>query len=246
MLKDKLGIVQNFILTDDLKLKHLNSDLGLKSTAKILGDCNWQVNYKTDLYLDEIHTLYNKHLSNCTIYNNIQDDEFRWAETTLALVMELKTPYVFYLTEDRMFHRTNKEEFSEIINDMMESNISWMSISKMWKYGASIHPPISKQQNLPPYMDNHKHFYTYLSKNSPYYVLSVDSIWERNILIDSLGRLCGKEHPQFQKPHMMEHYTNNWLPNVWPDLLCAVPKKQIIVSDDDPQMEKIGESGQFK
>ena len=45
---------------------------------------------------------------------------------------------------------------------------------------------------------------------------------------------------------MMEHYTNNWLPNVWPDLLCAVPKKQIIVSDDDPQMEKIGESGQFK
>ena len=245
-MKKHIGIVQNFILTDDIKLNHMKSDLGLKSTSKILGDCEWHVNYKTDLYLNDIQSLYKKYLKNYTIYNNIQDENFRWAETTLALVNEIEAPYVFYLTEDRMFHNTTKEEFSEIIDELVKNDIGWMCISKMWKYSKTIHPDVSKEQNLPPYMDNDKHIYTYLSKHSPYYVESLDSIWRKDVLVDSLTDLLGKNHPQYQKPHMLEHYHPNWLPKRYPDMLCAVPKREIIVSDDDPGYDKIGESQQFK
>ena len=36
------------------------------------------------------------------------DKNFLWANVTLELLKEVKTPYVFYLTEDRMFHNTTK------------------------------------------------------------------------------------------------------------------------------------------
>ena len=245
-MERQLGIVQNFILTDDKKLTHMKSDLGLKCTAEVLQDCEWHVNYKTDLYLDDIKALYKKHVNNYTLYNNVQDDDFRWAETTLALVLKLNTPYVFYLTEDRMFHNTTRKEFSEMINELVKNDIGWMCISKMWKYSGNTHPDISKRVGVPPYMDNDEHIYTFLSKDSPYYVESVDSIWRRDVLIDSLQDLIDKNHPQYQKPHMLEHYRPNSLPARYPNMLCAVPKKEIIVSDDDPGYSKIGESAQFK
>jgi len=120
-MKEHLGIVQTFILTDDKKLNHMKSDLGLKCTTEVLGDCEWHVNYKTDLYLDDIKALYQKHLKNYALYNNVQDKNFRWAETTLSLVNKLNTPYILYLTEDRMFHNTTREEFSEVMEELVKN-----------------------------------------------------------------------------------------------------------------------------
>ena len=60
-MKDHLTILQNFIITNESILNHLKSDVGLKATSNVLGECKWVVNYKTSLYLDEIKTLYNKY-----------------------------------------------------------------------------------------------------------------------------------------------------------------------------------------
>ena len=120
-MKDNLTILQNFIITNESVLNHLKSDIGIKTTASVLGECEWIINYKTELYLEEIKTLYNKYLNNYTLYNNLENENFKWATTTLAMLKEVKTPYIFYLTDDRMIHKTTKKNL----------RLLWMKLLKM-------------------------------------------------------------------------------------------------------------------
>ena len=234
-MKDKLTIIQNFIITKENILNHLKSDVGMKSTAAVFGECKWIVNYKTKLYFEEIKTLYDKYLDNYELHNNLQDKTFTWAISTLSLLEKVKTPYVFYLTEDRMFHKTTKKEFTEIMDEVWMNNIGFMCVGKLHKYSLGQHPPRVQKMNPPaiPYMDNDKHIYTYLSKNSPYGCLSIDSIFRKDILEESLVRIINSVN---QTPHVLE-YGSNWLTHGKPDMLCAVPKNEVVVSDDDPGYE---------
>ena len=43
-------------------------------------------------------------------------------------------------------------------------------------------------------------------------------------------------HSKDKRPHVLER-GGNWLPSGMPEMLCAVPKNEIIVSDDDPGYE---------
>ena len=115
-MKKQLTILQNFIITDDVKLNHLSSNVGIKKTAEVFGDCKTIVNYKTKLYLNEIETLYKNNFNDLSFHNWLDSETFDWAKTTLKLLQEVETPYVFYLTEDRMFCNTSYEEFSSIIH----------------------------------------------------------------------------------------------------------------------------------
>ncbi len=238
-MKHTLTVLQNFIITKERILNHLKSDLGLKCTASVLGECKWIVNYKTDLYLDEVKNLYDRYLDDCEFHNMVQDVNYTWATSTMSLLEKVDTPYVFYLTEDRMFHKTNKLEFREVMNEIVENEIGFMCIGKLWKYGLEKYPAAVKRMNITniPYMDNHKHIYTYLSKNSPYGCLSIDSIFSKEVLKKSLLRIINRKD---QVPHVLE-YGNNWLPTGMPEMLCAVPKNEIIVSDDDPGYKLGGE-----
>ena len=255
-MKDKLTILQNFIIFDEDKLDHLKSDVGMKASAKVLGTCEWIINYKTELYLEEVKALYRKYLSKYTLYNNLENESFKWATTTLAMLREVKTPYVFYLTEDRMFHKTTQEEFSNIMHEVVKNDIGWMMIGKLHKYSLSKHPPRIQEYNannhypwgpIPPYMDNNKHIYTFLAKNMPIGVLSIDSIFRKDILEKSLERVINtwnvKEENKAQileygRDRTGSNYEWNWLVEGMPNLLCAIPKKEVIVSDDDPGYSK--------
>ena len=61
-LKNQLSIIQNFILfpNNEEKLKLLQSEIGIKATSKVLKDCNFYVNYKTTLFIEEIKQIYKK------------------------------------------------------------------------------------------------------------------------------------------------------------------------------------------
>jgi hypothetical protein len=232
-MKDNLTILQNFIITNKNILNHLKSDIGMKSTAAVLGECEWIVNYKTTLYLEEIENLYEKYLDKYTLYNNLQDETFTWAKSTLTLVQKVKTPYIFYLTEDRMFHKTTKKEFTEIMDEVVKNDIGFMCIGKLQKYSLRIDKAQGMGITNVPYMDNDEHIYTYLSKNSPYGCLSIDSIFRKDVLEKSLVRIINAVN---QTPHVLE-YGKNWLTHGMPDILCAVPKNEVVVSDDDPGYE---------
>lgn len=53
-MKDKLTLLQNFILFDEARFNHLDSNVGVRKTAEVFKDCKVVVNYKTKLYLKEI------------------------------------------------------------------------------------------------------------------------------------------------------------------------------------------------
>ena len=224
-MKDHLTILQNFIITNESILNHLKSDVGLKATSNVLGECKWVVNYKTSLYLDEIKTLYNNYLTDYDLYNNIEDNTFTWATSTLALLKTIKTPYVFYLTEDRMFHKTTQSEFFEVMEEVVKNNLGLFHIGKIQKY---IRP---QYVNNVPYNSDNKHIYTFLCKNAPGNCLSIDTIFRKDILEKSLERLL---HTKDKIPHVLEYERGIWLSKIMPDMLCGLPKNEIIVSDDDP------------
>tara|TARA_Y100000004_G_scaffold188920_1_gene243795 strand:- start:862 stop:2862 length:2001 start_codon:yes stop_codon:yes gene_type:complete len=250
-MKDKLTLLQNFIITDDVKLNHLSSNVGIKKTAEVFGDCKTIVNYKTKLYLNEIETLYKNNFNDLSFHNWLDSETFDWAKTTLKLLQEVETPYVFYLTEDRMFCNTSYEEFSNIMNEVVENNVGAMYIGKIPKYSLTKHPKMSITQNLPAYEDVNNHIYTFESKNSPWGCISIDTIFRKDIfelclkrIIDSnnyLDILDTDKHgvwpyEQFAKyigrPHILE-LGKNWLTTEMPNIKLAVPKKLVVVSDDD-------------
>ena len=255
-MKNQLTILQNFIITNEDVLNHLKSDMGLKATSSVLGECEWIVNYKTELYLEEIKILYGKYLNNCTLYNNLEDRNFKWATSTLTMLKEVKTPYIFYLTEDRMFHKTTLNEFSNMMDEVVENNIGFVQIGKLHKYSLSQHPPRVQEYNknnhhpwgpIPPYMDNDKHIYTFLAKHSPIGVLSIDAIFRKDVFEKSVERVIHTwNKAEENKAQILEYgkyRTNqgcewNWLVEGMPEMLCAIPKKEIVVSDDDPGYSK--------
>lgn len=232
-MNKNLTIIQNFILNNKKK-EHLYSDLGLKLTANVLGECNFIVNYKGEDF-EEIKTLYEQYIPKLTIFNWKEDENFTWVKSTYKLLNLANTQYIFYLTEDRIFNKINRDEFNEIIIEVVKNNIGWMCIGKLPKYSNTIHPQISKVKNKPPYLNNDNHIYTYLSKNSPYGVLSIDSIFRKDVLQQSLDRIINNKS---KTPHVLEQEPN-WLTNGMPNLLCAVPKKTVITSDDDPEYKKL-------
>ena len=256
-MKNQLTILQNFIITNEKVLNHLKSDIGLKTTADVLGECEWIINYKTELYLEEINALYGKYLSNYTLYNNLEDENFKWATSTLSLLKEVKTPYVFYVTEDRMFHNTTRKEFSDMMNEVVKNDIGFVQIGKLHKYSLSQYPDRVQDYNqhnhhpwgpIPPYMDNDEHIYTFFAKNHPVGVLSNDAIYRKDVLETVVGRVVdtwnkAEEH----KPQILEYGKHrsslgrewNWLVTGMPDMLCAIPKREIVLSDDDPGHPKL-------
>ena len=82
-----------------------------------------------------------------------------------------------------MFHKTTREEFNEVMNEVIDNDIGFMCIGKLWRYGLKKFPTAVQEMGITdvPYMDNDKHIYTYLSKNSPYGCLSIDSIFSKII-----------------------------------------------------------------
>jgi hypothetical protein len=241
-MENQLTIIQNFILNDQ-RYNHLKSDLGLEATAEVLGDCKFVVNYKSEKYVNEVKSLYKKYFKNLLFYNNIEDEKFTWASSTKNLMGDVNTPYIFYLTEDRMFHNTTKKEFTSIMDEVVKNDIWWMSIGKLWKYSLTTDPLECQNKRFkfrwdcPPYMDNDKHIYTFYSKQDPHNVVSIDSIFNTELFHICLDRL--KNNPS-KRPHVLEEgyispdIAHNWIKRDFPDKLCAVPKKPVVVSDDDP------------
>ena len=168
------------------------------------------------------------------------------------------TPYVFYLTEDRMFHKTTRKEFSAIMNEVVKNDIGVLQLGKLHKYSLSQFPMRVQEYNrlnhypwgpVPPYMDNDEHIYTFKSKHTPLALLSVDAIFRKDVFKTVVERVIDTWSPANEnKPVILElgkhvapgkGHEWNWLATGMPDLLCAIPKKEVIVSDDDPGYSKL-------
>ncbi|MAG27122.1 hypothetical protein CMI47_16420 [Candidatus Pacearchaeota archaeon] len=234
-MKEILTVLQNFILADDVRVKHFLSDKGISCTAKVLGNIEWVVNYKRndDNYLiakekyDELLPYWREH-------RIIEDDNFTWAKSTLELLEQVKTPYVFYLIEDRMFYQTTEEEFTKVMQDVHDNDIGFFLIGKIPKYGLVKHPLACQDVGVPPYEYETDNIYFYEGKNAPPYPISNDAIYRVDVLKKSLERIINTHE---KIPRVLEYGGPNWYRRDWPEMKHAVPKNHIITSDDDSDHE---------
>ena len=151
-MKDNLTVLQNFILGDETRLRHFLSDKGISCTAKVLDGVEWVVNYKwDDEYYPIVKQKYNEFLPNWKEVRILDDDDFTWAKSTLSLLEHVKTPYVFYLIEDRMFYQTTKSEMEIVVQELVDNDVGFLLIGKISKYGLMRHPLRNKVHNIPPY-----------------------------------------------------------------------------------------------
>jgi len=265
MLDKNLSIIQCHILFDDergkKRLEHQKSYKGIPSFGKVFEDCHFYVNYKTETFLDEIKETYEKYIKNIHLYNNLEGPDFNWTAIKLLLVRESKTPYVMFSTEDRMFHKTSKEEFERLMQDIIDNDVYYMPIGKLdhltvgsrYKTTKELMSPtqVHGQTCVKKYKDSGKELFLFKAKDAPVKMtsFSADAIYKREFIIDLLEEMVDIYGLKPTSPnaglgqntskYFEDYYTDKYGKGIRQqnDMMCAVPKKEIVVSDETPGEE---------
>mgnify|MGYP003113635029 FL=1 len=262
MLDKNLSIIQCHILFDDergkRRLEHQKSFKGIPSFAKVFENCHFYVNYKTETFLDEIKETYEKYVKNMNLYNNLEGPDFNWVAVKLALVKESTTPYVMFSTEDRMFHRTSKEEFERVMQDIIDNDVHYMPIGKLdhltvgsrYKTIEELMSPMKVHGEVceKKYVDSGKELFLFKAKDAPVKMtsFSADAIYKREFIIKKLEEMVNvyglkpyspnSNLSQNTSKYFEDYYTDRYGNGIRQcgDMMCAVPKKEIVVSDETP------------
>ena len=249
IIKNNLTILQCFYLTDNMgvegsKIHHLLSEEGVKKTAKIIGDCKWIVNYKCSHNLEKIKKCYSDNIKNLSFHNILESKDFHWAKTCLKLLEEVETEYVFYLTEDRLFKNTKKEDFSMTFKEIFENNVSYCSLGKLDKYIPKAKKKIGSVVREKDYIMMYDAKDEFLVRGKC--CISIDSIFKTETLKECLLYVINEKslHSGYSwnLPHTLEMDSpndasaqyGNWFGVRKPEMIHAIPKIRLIQSDTDP------------
>ena len=260
-LENNLSVIQCHILFDDdrgkQRLEHQKSIKGIPSFAKVFNDCNFYVNYKTKTFLTEIKETYDKYIKNISLYNNLDGDDFDWIGIILSLINQSTTPYILIATEDRMFHKTNKEEFTRVMKDVIDNKVQYMPIGKLDHLTVGSRYPTVDELLKPTqvhfktcikkYRDSGKELFLFKAQDAPIKItsFSADALYRREFLISLLENVITKYGRNSKSPRGFGKNTskyfedccsddNNGGVRTYGEMLCAVPKKEIVVSDETP------------
>ena len=253
-LKDNLTVIQCFYLNNNLeiegsKINHMLSELGVKKTAEILGECKWIVNYKCSHNLELIKNCYENNVKNLSFHNILESDSFHWAKVCLELLKEVKTEYVFYLTEDRFFKNTKKEEFHATFNEIFKNNVSYCCMGKHHKYFPRAKDKIGKKVKEKDFIMTYKAKDEFNIFNQR--CISIDSIFKTETLKECLEYVINEKtlHSGYtwNLPHTLEMDSpknsgipqGNWFGIKKPDMIHAITKINLIQSDTDPGSRRL-------
>ena len=262
ILEKNLSVIQCHILFDDERgrdrLEHQKSFKGIPSFGSVFNDCHFYVNYKTLTFLDDIKETYEKYIKNINLYNNLDGKDFNWVAVILSLVNESNTPYLMLSTEDRMFHKTNKEEFGRVMQDIIDNDVQYMPIGKLdhltigsrYKTFDELMSPVPVHGKIcrKKYRDSGKELFIFNAKDAPVKItsFSADAVYKREFLISLLEDMIFnyglKEYSpnahfeQNTSKYFEDYFSDNGSNGVraYGELICAVPKKEIVVSDETP------------
>jgi len=265
MLDKNLSIIQCHILFDDergkKRLEHQKSYKGIPSFGSIFEDCDFYVNYKTKVFLEDIKETYEKYIKNVNLYNNLEGTDFNWVAIKLLLVKESKTPYVMFSTEDRMFHKTNKKEFERVMQDIIDNDVHYMPIGKLdhltvgtrYKTTDELMAPMSVHGRtcIKKYKDSGKELFLFKAEDAPVKMtsFSADAIYKRELIIDLLEEMVNvyglkpvspnAKLGQNTSKYFEDYYTDVYGKGIRQQggMMCAVPKREIVVSDETPGEE---------
>ena len=226
-----ITIVQNYICTIDYRLRLLLDNI--PKLGNVYGDYEFIVNFNDTINLDIIRKTYNQHIPKLKFYNNLRKD---WALETLALVDQVKTPYLMYLCEDQMVYST-PQDIKNILDEMVKLDIKFTNLTKIKKYS---------NKNYNQYTE-HEYGYHYFAKNAPHERLSSDCIVDtefwKSRLIEFIENKDTCPHnipyPNPHAPNYFEGYMDKTLGiRRWGMMDCYIPKKPILIEENGTILEK--------
>ena len=240
------------------RLEHQKSFKGIPSFGKVFKNCHFYVNYKTETFLDEIKETYEKYVKNIHLYNNLEGPNFNWVAVKLALVRESTTPYVMFSTEDRMFHKTSKEEFERVMQDVIDNDVHYMPIGKLdhltvgsrYKTTEELMSPMKVHGEMckKKYVDSGKELFLFKAEDAPVKMtsFSADAIYKKEFILQKLEEMVNvyglkpyspnSNLSQNTSKYFEDYYTDRYGNGIRQcgDMMCAVPKREIVVSDETP------------
>jgi hypothetical protein len=232
-----ISIVQNFICTKPERLQVLQKQL--PTIGKVFSDVEFFVNYNSTINLEEVYSLYKKHISKLNFYNDLSEE---WAPVTLSLVNQVTTPYVIFLCEDTQIH-VSKDQVYNRIYEFVELDYDYMLLTKLEKYLLQeyIDGYTPYNTNKSPGYKKLKYGYSYLGKHAPHKRLSTDAVyktpWYRDRLTEFILNIdqCVHDIPirDKRKPNCYEGYYdfNNGMAR-FAELKCYIPN-EVIISEFD-------------
>lgn len=215
-----ITVVQNFICTQEERLDVIRREV--PKMSEVFKDYDFFINYASIENVFDVGNVYEDNVKKLIFENNLKTN---WGEVTLAMVKKVKTPYTLILCED-FEYRITYDEWNEIMDEVVERDVSYMPIGRLWKY--------TREQYHGGY-EKGKKLWFYPASKSPGSSLSVDALYKTEVLREKLIEL--QNHPPrrfpLNLPHHYEdvfHEDNNKGVKQWgDDVLCAVPKEVILM-----------------
>ena len=221
-----ISIIQNFICTDPKRLQVLLDNLPKLGTS--LKDFEFFVNFNDTINFDIIKDSYIKNINKLNFYNNL---EKKWAEIILAMLEEVKTPYIMNLCEDQVAH-FSATDMHNVLSEIKDLDIDYINLTKISKY--------SKDEFFG--YESQKYGFSYLGKDSPTGRLSTDCMIKVDFWKERLIEFLQNKHncpheipfPHANLPNYFEGYFDHTIGiRRFKDLKCYIPKLVMFVEYND-------------
>ena len=176
--KYEISILQNFICTKRERLELIRKNLPV--FAKLVNPYPVVVNYDTDIFAEEVYSLYKEHIENLHFRQNLNQE---WGVVIKESLSYTNSPYIMYLCEDIIFNpELSRNHFYKIFEEYKINNCKHMLMGKVEKY---------RQSEWHESSNKGEHLWLFHSKDCPYFNLSSDALFERDffekIVEDSIG-----------------------------------------------------------
>ena len=219
-----ITVVQNFICTQEERLDVIRREV--PKMSEVFKDYDFFINYASIENVFDVGNVYEDNVKKLIFENNLKTN---WGEVTLAMVKKVKTPYTLILCED-FEYRITYDEWNEIMDEVVERDVSYMPIGRLWKY--------TREQYHSGY-EKGKKLWFYPASKSPGSSLSVDALYKTEVLREKLIEL--QNHPPRRFPLNLPHHyedifheeNNKGVKALGDDVLCAIPKDIIIMHEQE-------------
>ena len=258
-----ITVVQNFICTISERLDLIRRNT--PTIADVWGDYQFIINYNWEDNFNEVYSIYKENIPKLSFYQNLEPD---WALVTRALLNEVKTPYVLFINEDQELFLT-KQDWKDIIDEaLVENDTDYILMNKIEKYNTQTfskgyfpnpEDPSSRivinnwgQYPSPGYKEG-KHVWFYDGKFAPHKRISTEAVYRTEFFKDLIQEFLEKGEDCTHDIPWRKKNTSNFYEGYYdfhngmarfPNLKCAIAKKNISKQWDEIKQNRIHYNGQ--
>mgnify|MGYP001158769520 FL=1 len=220
-MKNKISILQNFIVTKEERLNTLKETL--PPIANYFSDIKFYVNYNSKFNFEEVYSLYKNNINDLNFYNDLTMD---WGKVVQSMLLEIETDYVFVLPEDFILFNKDTDYFNNLVEEFINYNCTHMIMHRVEDvkcYGTN--------QDYYHLYDSKEYLHLVESDVYPTSCLSSVAIYKKDFLNDFLNvynNQVKSERFSLATPNCYEWFSHDRLSNLVENQMFAVPKKAVV------------------